>query len=343
MRHYLFILNLVFIFTIQSCVKDKPPAPQKQIVNLSNNKKVYIINEGPFNSGNGSVSLYDSGTNSVIEDIYFQQNDKYLGNIVQSMLLVNNNFCIVVNNSGKIVFCDKNLNYIDEISGLGSPRYVLPISNKKAYVSDLYANSISVVDLASFTKTSSIPCNGKTEKMVLIYNMAYVTNTDKEYVYVINTIKDVIIDSIFVGFNAYGIEIDENDKIWVLSSGKNNISTGKLSKIDSKTNQIESSFSFQNNDSPNYLCFNKTKDTLYFINQNVYRMNIDDNNLPTLPFIIKRNRSFYGLGINPNNYSVFLADAIDYNQQSNVYIYDAKGNEVTFFKTAICSNSFYFE
>jgi hypothetical protein len=265
-----------------------------------------------------------------------------LGNIAQSLNYFNSNFYIVVNNSGKVVVCNNHLKKTGQISGLTSPRYILPITNQTASVSDIYANAISVVDLNSKTKTASIPCNGWTEQMVLIYNKAFATN--KNNLYIINTLSNTITDSINVGKNAGSLGLDKNDNLWVLSSGdKQNSILGKLTKIDPISNQILFTIYFNTNDVPNHLCFNKTKDTLYFLNTNIYRMAITDNTLPQNPIISSGGKNFYGLGINPNDFTIYVADAVDYIQRSNIYIYDANGNSKNNFKAGLISNGFYFE
>lgn len=326
-----------------SCVKDKPIAAAPHTVQLSGAKKVYVINEGGFGYGNASVSLYDPGNGAVIEDLYKLQNNSDLGDVAQSLSMINSRFYVVVNNSNKIVVCDAEFRKTAQINGLGSPRYILPITNQKAYVSDYNSNAISVVDLNTNTKTSSIVINGWTEKMTLIYNKAFVTNLRKEFVYVINTLDDTKTDSVQVGINAASIVLDKQDKIWVLSAGDlANSKNAKLTKINPINNQIELSLSFTNG-APGNLCVNRTKDTLYFLNNDVYRMAISETILPETAFIAKGNKNFYGLGVNPNDYTIYVADALDYSQKSNIYVYSSAGEQKTFFKAGIIANSFYFE
>ncbi len=335
---------IIFLFVFNSCVKDKPVKITPTTVAFSGSKKVYVINEGPFQSGgNGSISLYNVETGAVIENYYKEQNNAEVGNIAQSLSFINSKFYIVVNNSQKIIVCTNEFKKTGEINGLTSPRYILPITNQKAYVSDLYANAISIIDLNSNTKIGSIPCSGKTEKMTLIYNKAFVTNSDRDYVYIINTITDLKTDSVFVGKNSGSIVLDKNDKVWVLSSGNQQNSTGKLIRINPISNQKEVEMSFSVSDSPNNLCLNKTKDTLYFLNEGIFRIPVIDNSLPANPFVTKGNRNFYGLGINPNNCTIYAADALDYSQKSNIYIYDSNGNQKSLFKAGVISNGFYFE
>ena len=337
---------LLVIPVLVSCVKDKPQDVIQPQVQLTNAKKVYVINEGNYGSGNASVSLFDIGNNSVVENFYQTQNSASptVGDVAQSLSIINGKFYLVVNNSGKIIVCDNQFKKVTQISGLSSPRYILPITNQKAYVSDYNANAISIIDLNSNIKTGSISCGGWTEQLALIYNKAFVTNMKRNYTYVINTVNDTKADSINVGPNAGSIVIDKNDKVWVLSSGDyTNTVTGKLSRIDPVTNQVEVSYPFANTDSPNSLCLNKTKDTLYYLNGGIYKMAISSTALPSTQFIAKGTKNFYGLGVNPHDYCVYVADALDYVQKSTIYIFDANGNQKTYFKAGINANGFYFE
>jgi len=336
--------KILFLLAFYSCVKDKPQNPVQPAVQLSNNKKVYIVNEGNFMSGNSSVSLYDPGTKEVIENFYQTQNNSLPGDVAQSITYFNSNFYIVINNSNKVLVCNDQFKLKSTINGFTSPRYLLPVTNSKAYVSDLFSNYISVLSLNSNSVTATIPCPGWTEKMILIYNKVFVTNMKKNFVYTINSINDTKTDSIDVGPNTGNILLDKNDHIWVLSGGdKPNSISPCLKKINAVSNAVEKTFTFTLNDSPGNLCINKTKDTLYFLNNGIFRMPVTDVNLPSNVFVAKGTRNFYALGINPNDFTIYAGDALDYISRSNIYIYDVAGTEKTFFKAGINSGNFYFE
>jgi hypothetical protein len=334
------------LIILSACVKDKPKDNIQPQVQLTTAKKVYIINEGNFGSANASVSLYDLGNDAIVDNIYKVQNsaNPSIGDVAQSLSFINNKFYLVVNNSGKIIVCDNQFKKVTQITNLSSPRYILQVTNQKAYVSDYNGNSVSIIDLNSNTKTGSISCKGWTEKMALIYNKAFITNMNSNYVYVVNTINDLITDSIYVSLNAGSLVIDKNDKLWVLNSGNSiNTVSGSLTRINTVTNQIETSFNFPANNFPKNLCINKTKDTLYFINKGIYRMPIYASAIPSTEFIPNGNKNFYGLDINPTNSFIYTSDAIDYVQKSNIYVYDPNGNLTKNFKAGINANGFYFE
>lgn len=340
----LIIILFIFLFAF-ACRKDKPAQKLIPEINISNKGGVYITNEGNFLFGNAKVSYYDIASATVTEDLYQPANNESLGDVCQSMCLFNGKAYIVVNNSAKIVVVNPlTFVKIATIRGLTSPRYILPVSNSKAYVTDLYANSIAVVDLSSNTVTSHIICTGWTENLVLVYGKAFVTNLYRDKVYVINTSTDVVEDSIQIGYGSNSIKQDKNGKIWVLCSGNQNknIFAG-LYCINPITNQVEHAFQFNKaTDAPNNLNINNTNDTLYFLNKGVYQMSIFDTSLPNRAFIAQGNSNFYGLAIEPLSGILYVADAIDYVQKGKIYRYKPDGTLINSFLAGIIPGNFCF-
>lgn len=337
---------LLIAVLLSSCIKDKPQEPVKTAVNVDPETRVLVINEGGFHDNNAGVSLYDPSSGAVADDYYkLQNNNAPLGDICQSMTKYNNHYYLVVNNSHKVVVVNAG-DFVKtaEINGFNSPRYLLPITYNKAYVSDIYAASIQVVDLNSNTITGSIPCIAGTEEMALIYNKAFVTNTNSDYCYVINTITDAIADSINVGKGGSSITIDKNAKVWVLTSGNTSAGqNGKLLRIDPVTLQVEQSLAFNASERPNSLRINKTRDTLYYLNNGINQFLIAATTLPAAPLISEGTKIYYGLGVNPKNYSIYVSDAIDYVQKSKIEIYNPNGSFKTNFTAGFISNGFMFE
>lgn len=340
------ITYIIIVFVLTACVKDKPNDSIQPEVSLSGGHKVYVTNEGNYGSNNASVSLYDLGNGNLVTDIYkTQNNNAALGDVCQSIKKINNSYYLVVNNSGKIVIVNSDdFKFKGSITGFISPRYILPVSPNKAYVSDLYANTISIIDLNSNTKTGYIQCKGWTEQMVLLYNKTFVTNMLSDYLYVVNTINDQISDSVLVGPNAGSLVIDKNSKLWVLSAGNSTASiSGKLSRINPITLQVELSLNFGTGDSPGSLCINNAKDNLYFLNSHIYRMTISDASLPTGSFVSGSGHTFYSIGINSNTNDLYVSDAIDYIQKSTIMVYNSSAQLVNTFKAGINASGFHFE
>src|SRR6185436_13136099 len=97
---------------------------------MSAGGKVFVVNEGNFMAGNASISLYDPATNQVVVDYYKNQNHDTVGDVAQHLRFFNGSYYIVVNNSGKILICDREMKKTGEIKGLSSPRFILPLTNR---------------------------------------------------------------------------------------------------------------------------------------------------------------------------------------------------------------------
>ena len=339
------IIVLLVLFGT-ACVKDKPQAPIKTIANINSQHKIFVVNEGNYGWGNASVSLFDEESGVVVDDYYKQQNaNAAIGDVCQSMVKFQNHYYLVVNNSNKIIELNAgDFKKTAVVTGLQSPRYMLPVSNSKAYVSDLYSNSIQVVDLNTKSVSKSIACSGWTEQMATLYGNVFVTNIKSDYCYVIDAYTDLISDSVLVGEGANSLVFDKYDKLWMMVGGNtSNGSIAKLLKINPANFQIESSFVFGASDSPGSLTINKTKDTLYFLNKGVFQMPIVSTQLPASPLIQQGSKLFYGLGVNPYNHHIYVSDAIDYVQKSKIEIYSVQGQMIKSFNAGIISGQFLFD
>jgi hypothetical protein len=329
------------LLTLYGCVKDKPVVNDDPGVIISGGSRVFVINEGNYTSNNSSVSLYDASTNAVVADHYKATNNEPAGDVMQSMSRLNGDYALVVNNSGKVIICDRDLKKKAVISGLHSPRYITSVSFSKAYVTELYANRIDVVDLNSNTLRSVIPCRGWTEGITVIFHHAFATGYTSGYTYVVNTVTDHIEDSVYTGKGSESVCVDRNDKVWVLASGDlSSRSRPRISRINPLNNTVEFYHEFDLTDAPFRMCTNTTRDTLYFINGDIFRWPL----AATVPerIVDAAGRKFFGLGISPHH-RLYVSDAIDYVQRSDVYVYDMHGNKTALFKAGINTNGFSFE
>lgn len=346
MRYCSFVLCLIAVTIFAGgCRKDKPPSACGPAVIPSYAEGVYITNEGNFQFGNASVSYYAEGMSEAIQDLFAPANNRPLGDVCQSMYFFNNRFYVVVNNSGKVEVVNPHSFVASAtITGFLSPRYFLPVSNSKAYVTDLYANAITIVNLSSHSVVGAIPCPGWTEELHMAYGRVFVTNRTRRFLYVINPVSDNITDSVAVGYGANSLVEDKNGKLWVLCSGNTaSAENASLCRINPVTLQTESVWTFSSSgDSPWRLSINGTGDTLYYLNGGVYRMAITDDVLPGVPFVPSNGRNFYGVGVHPRKSHIYVADAMDYVQRGRVYVYSSGGTLITSFLAGIIPGDFYF-
>ena len=347
-NNYLNYILLGFIGFTFSCRSDKPKDEIQPNITITPNSGVIIINEGLFQAGNATAGYYNIADNTYINDLFEPINKRPLGDIFQSMIVFNHKAYLVVNNSEKIELVNpESFVSIGTITGFVSPRYILPVSNGKAYVSNFKTNAINIVDLNNNVITGTIACgwSNLNEEMALSFGKAYITSPATNKVYVINTATDVVEDSILVGRGASDIQEDANGKLWVLCFGKE--STNELAglyRINPASNKVEWSISFPDKTyHPSHLETDGTHRNLFYTSkEGVFKFNISDVNLPALPLISRGSIYLYGTGIDPKSGIIYIGDAAGFTAEGTVYRFQPDGTLINSFKTGIGPNGFYF-
>ena len=323
MMRSLFAL-LVLLFTA-GCRKDRPDAPEEAPLEVGTHG-VYIVNEGNFQWGNASVSYFDPATGAVNEDLYQPANGEALGDVLQHMVIHDGRAYLVVNNSGKVVVVDPHsFTTTATITGFPSPRAMLPVNPSKAYVSDLSAGRMSVVDLAGNSITGHIPCGQWTEAMALVGEEAFITDQSRPFLYVVNTGTDELVDSIAVPRGGNSIVMDAEGLLWMACGGGSGSAPaprggGPAARAGETALTLP-----HGGHHPWRLTTNGDGTILYFLNEHVYRLAITETALPGMAFIPADGRNFYGLGVDPQEGTVYVADAIDYVQRGVVLRHASDG------------------
>lgn len=331
---------MVLILTI-SCQKNETK-PQED--NKFGKGGVFIINEGNYSSANASLTYYNPLTDTIINDVFYKANNVPLGDVAQYMCFFEDKAFITVNNSGTIYSVkSSDCSYIGSLTNLVSPRSILIVNKEKAYVSDLNSGSLTIFNPETMVITGTINIGKSTEAMVLHNNKVYVSNWSSYYqtklnntVMVIDPKNDMVIDSIIVGIEPQSMEIDKIGNLWILcSGGYSGDEYPSLWKINTIEDNVISKYTFSEiSSSPEDLCINSSRDTLFFRNGDVYAMSILDESIPETALILSDGSTLYSLAISPDN-EVYITDALDYTRNGNVYRYTSKGELITSFKAGI--------
>ena len=289
---------------------------------------LFITNEGNFQYGNASLSYYNPTTKTVENEVFYRANAMKLGDVAQSMTIHNNTGWIVVNNSHVVFAIDtQTFKEIGRITDLTSPRYIHFVSDEKAYVTQLWDNRIFIVNPKRYEIVGHIVCpnmtmeSGSTEQMVQYGKYVFVNCWSyQNRILKIDTETDKVVDELTVGIQPTSLVLDCNNKLWTLTDGGYDGSpygyeAPSLYRIDAETFTIEKQFKFSANETPSELQTNTSKDKIYWLNNDVWAMNVTDENLPAKSFLENKGTIYYGLTICPHTGDVYVADAIDYNQQ----------------------------
>jgi DNA-binding beta-propeller fold protein YncE len=337
-----------------SCVKDKPQPPANNIAYSPRN--VYVVCEGNYGNGDATLYLYKPDKDSVYGDLFKGANNQPLGDVFQSMTRIGSKFFLCINNSDKIVVIDATDRKVAATISIPKPRYILPISATKSYVSTLYSNKVYIINPQNYTVTGTIelPCQNP-EGMCLYNNIAIICTWDTacNSIYKINTTTDKILAVKIAGYAPQAALTDKKGGLWILAGNHIKGKSAAWTRIDTLTGEILKSYRFPVEADVIKPVFNKTKDTLYFIevnykgstaNNGIYRMGIEDAALPSLPFVPSKQYQYYwGLGIDPITGYIYAGDPKGFTQKGSVYIFRQDGVKTDSFNVGLGPGQFYFE
>lgn len=314
---------------------------------------LFVLNEGNFQYSNGTLIYYDPSTGEVQNEVFFRANGYRLGDVVQSMAIYDNKGWIVVNNS-KVVFAIDPVTFkeVGRIENLTSPRYIHFISPEKAYVTQIWDNRIFIVNPKTYQITGHITVpnmeseSGSTEQMVQYGKYVYCNCWSyQNRIIKIDTETDKVVDEIQVGIQPTSLVMDKYNRLWAVTDGGYEGSpygyeAPALYCIDADKFEVVSRFRFKKGDYPSEVQMNGTRDTIYWINDDIWQMDVLAQRVPVRPFLESRGTIYYGLTVNPRNSEVYIADAIDYQQQGKIYRYSSNGKLLDEFYVGIIPGAF---
>ena len=314
---------------------------------------LFICNEGNFQYGNASLTYYDPETGDVQNEVFYRANAMKLGDVAQSMVIRDGVGWIVVNNSHVVFAIDiSTFREVGRITNLSSPRYIHFISDTKAYVTQIWDNRIFIVNPKTFEITGHIVCPnmtmeaGSTEQMAQHGDYLFVNCWSyQNRILKIDTRTDSIVAELTVGIQPTSLALDCNGKLWTVTDGgfagsPYGYEAPALYRIDAESFTVEKHFSFKLGNDPSELQISSDGRTLYWINDDIWAMDVTAERVPVRPVIESRGTKYYGLTVSPTNGDIYVADAIDYQQQGAVYRYTAEGELVDEFYVGIIPGAF---
>ena len=353
----IFILGLLLSFV--SCGGDDPVTPKEH--NIA--KGLFILNEGTFTYANSSLTFYDPEADTVENNLFYRVNLAPLGDVANSMMMDETGMYIVVNNSKYIYKVDpKTMKYQAKLDGFTMPRHIISINKNKAYVSDQESTGLWIIDPATMQKTGFVELGNTTEKMVRVGDEVVVTNWSNYYqpgtsnstIQFVNVATDELVDEMAVAAEPNAIMKDKNDNIWVLcSGGYMPPCEPALFCINPSKREIIRRYDFAEGDYPSSMTIDKEGENLYILNGgfgtlDLYKMSIDDETLPTVPFISSQQsavsgqqRVFSNVVISEDG-DIYLTDVKNYVQNGEVVRYTSNGEFVTSFEAGIVPGAMMF-
>ena len=226
------LLFLPSLLLLQSC-EDQIIGPP--LVGPLGDERVAVLCEGNFMWGNAKLDVLSTDTSGtkIWNNAFESVNSKPIGDVLQSGLVAGKNLFLSVNNSGKVLALDPiTLKQTKSNTTLKSPRNLLMVGSQ-LWVSDLYANKISVLDTSNLKTVKEIPVAGWTETMVRWGEFVAVAAYKGE-VLLVNPTTQVIERTFKVDSGALHLVVDAAQQLWVGCSlnGKTSLTAFALGQID---------------------------------------------------------------------------------------------------------------
>ncbi|MBX0291259.1 hypothetical protein K3G63_12470 [Hymenobacter sp. HSC-4F20] len=343
------------VLALASCDPDQEET--KPIYNLSKDgSNVFVLNEGQYGTPNGEISLFSKTSREVRDNNAFRTvNQRDLGDVVQSMLVVGEQGYVVLNNSKKVQVL--NLKTLqaqgDAIEGFEQPRYAISAATDKVYVTEWVVTGqpgrVAVLDTRTNKITKTIPVGRQPERLLLANGKVYVANSNENTISVINPTTDAVEATITVQDGPNSLEQDQAGAIWVLCGGITRYGStapypvlsstpASLVKLNSTATAASLTLPFARGGASG-LRINTAKNQLYYrFGGAVYRMNTSDVVLPATPLI---RRAFYGLDIDPTDNTIYGSVA-PYTTTGKFIRYQPTGVAIDSFNVGLLPNGFVF-
>ena len=365
-KRFLFLLALLAL-ALFSCKPDPTPTPVDPFDTLKpkpvNLKGVFVLNEGNYQFSNASLSFYDPEEDTVANNLFYKANNAPIGDVAESMALVDGMLYIVVNNSNLIYKVNANTLKCDQskpfkLSDFYSPREMYFVAPDKAYVSDLMGTGLWIINPQEMSHCGFVETGKTTEKLVPVGNELYVSNWSLYYidpsshdsyntVQVIDMNNDVKVAEIEVGKEPNSMAVDKNGHVWVLCEGRSwDEDYGEqptLWEIDTQLKTAEKRFEFGG--TATVLRANPLGDQLYmFYNNEVRRFDITSLSISeSFRIVAEPEGMFYNMAVEPESGDIYVTDAKNYMMNGTVYRYTSDGLLLSSFEAGVIPSAMLFK
>ena len=335
---------IILMFIISSCTKDKPEQPD--IDRLE--KGILILNEGLFNMNNCSITYYNFRTGEVIPDIFLLKNKRGLGDTGSDLQLYGSKLYCVVNVSEQLEIIDaRTCVSIKRLPLNGKQPRKLTFHQNKVYVS-CYDGSVVKIDTATLAIDEIAYAGSNPEGICVANNKLYVANSgglnfpdygETVSVFDLNTFSHI--KDIDVNPNPYTLLSDDQGYVYLISRGNYLDFPPTLQKIDSQTDEVVYHYSADLKITNMAISQNHAYFYHYDFNHShssgISRMNLYSENPDVTDFIKDASviKTPYCIAIDPTNQDVYVADALQYTVNGEIYCFNTNGKKKLKFEAGI--------
>ncbi|MBP5412524.1 MAG: hypothetical protein J6Y47_04615 [Bacteroidales bacterium] len=320
------------------------------------NNGVLVLCEGVYQQNNSTISYYDMDSNLAYPDVFYDKNNRYLGDLANNMIVYGSKLYIAVDNSNMVEVVDVNTgkslsqimfkNQTFEGVTVGNPRH-LTAYNGKVYVS-CYTGHVASIDTTSYGIDKIAKVGKNPEGLVVVNDKLYVCNSGGlDYGVYDTTVSVVNINTmteestITVVVNPAKIAADNNGNVYVVSYGNYADVDASFQKINTNTNMVEKEYDLK----PTNFCISGNYAYVYGTDWSTYQSFIKVVDLVSDVVIgdfIQDDTEIrlpYGIMVDQSTQDVYISDALDCATNGDVYCFDKNGKKRFSFEVGINPNT----
>ncbi len=195
---------------------------------------VYVANQGNFSDNNGSITYYDPATGETVEVL------ADFGTLVQSITLYDGKGYVMSNTSGAVDVLDlATQQRIAQIQAVSSPRYMTVADASKAYVSNLFDGTVTVINLTDGIVQGTVDVGSNPEDVAVLDGRVFVANSGfggDSTLTVIDAQTNTALETINLGCDGpRHLEVDAEGELWAFCIG-NTVYNDDFTQIIAQTN-----------------------------------------------------------------------------------------------------------
>jgi len=299
-------------------------------------KKVYLINEGNFGRGNASVSAYFPATGQQEPRVFNRYNGGLpLGDVLQDLIQIEDRFYLSLNASGKVLEVDTSTWQLTaEVTNLATPRY-LQSAGQRLFATDLYQAKLYVFSLKPLQLDTVLSLPKPGSRMAARQGKLYVSAQNLLVKIDATTLAR---DSVYAPGFTFTEVVEASQQIWLLEES----APAQLWQLNPK-GELLGPIALATTEGARFLRASGSGEQLFYVQNNKQLCQINTQppyqaqKITSLPV-----QNVYGLAVDPQTNQLYLSDALDYNQNADIFRYRSNGELINQFKGGLLTNGFFF-
>ncbi|MBZ4189198.1 YncE family protein [Niabella beijingensis] len=326
-----------------ACRKEHDRTPPPQIAEADTTSTgFYLLNEGGWGYNNATLDYFDTHNGVYEREVFTKANPDAvlgLGDTGNDIGVYGSKLYVVMNWSKKIEILDartaRRIKVLTDQThkAIENARYIT-FANGFAYLSSYTTSEKGMVleiDTATLSITRTVEVGRQPDELAVVGNKLYVANSGgyspanlEHTVSVVDLSAFKVIKAITVAPNLRRLKIDSNGFLYICPWG----TTDKLYVVNTQTDQLSDPIPVMVED------FIIVRDTAYIYGtdygggQHAYtRVDLKSKRVIPGSFITDGTKITipYGIAVDPNNGSIYIADARNYSEAGDLYCFNANG------------------